>query len=134
MIGKIDDSLLTAIANAIRAKTQETNQMEVSAMPSEINKISRDLDFTEYMEDRMSVLSNDKITTIKSSAFLNYAALIKASCKNVTTIGSSAFFYCSALRQCSFPKCTSVGAYAFTSVKAESMYFPEVEYIGVGAF
>ena len=114
----IQDTTLTAIANAIREKTGETDQMTPEQMATEISNIKSgdDGSFKSVIERTVSnpTLPSD-LTSIGSYAFYHYDKLALSSLPaGVTSIGSSAFSGCTKLALTSLPAgVTNIGSNAF---------------------
>ena len=64
----IQESTLTNIANAIRAKTGKVDTMTPPEMPSEIGSISggSDTDFADYVNGTLEVVDRTDITTVSN--------------------------------------------------------------------
>ena len=83
----------------------------------------------------LSSYTNDRVTTIGTSAFAYCSGLTTVSFPNVIIIGNSAFYSCSRLATISFPKVITIGIQAFQSCfKLTTVSFPNVTTIGNGAF
>lgn len=119
---------LTAIANAIRAKTGKTDAMTLDGMASEIEAIETgggDLD--GFIEGTMTELTSG-VGTVGSHAFYKCTALTTANFPNATSIGDNAFYGCSALTTADFSNATSIGNNAFYQCRAlKNVDFSKVE-------
>ena len=96
---------LTAIANAIRAKTGKTAKMTMTEMVTEIGELSNASAYT----------TNTYLTEIATNAYINCNSISQVKFENVTSIGNSAFQYCYNLRIADFPAATKIGTYAFNN-------------------
>ena len=114
----IQDTTLTAIADAIREKTGGTDQMTPDQMATEISNIKSgdDGSLKSVIERTVSnpTLPSD-LTSIGSYAFSNCTSLALTSLPaGVTSIGSYAFFNCTSLTSITFegtPKTISSDAF-----------------------
>lgn len=112
---KIDDSILTSIADAIRSKTGSVDPIQTTSMAAEIMSISAgDTRFKTEMEaiDYYS-LNDTQCSVLKPYCFYNDSKITDVNFENVLTIGSSAFYNCLSLATASFPKCETIGSSAF---------------------
>lgn len=94
---------LTAIADAIRAKTGKTATMTLDEMPTEIAAIEAGGD-TEIEDalvagNGLSSYTNSRITNLGAYALAGQAALKRVSLPNVTSCGNYAFAECSSLER-----------------------------------
>ena len=113
----IDDSHLTAIGNAIRAKNGTTTTYKPSEMAAAISAIesgSSGLLLSAYWNDTLKgAISDDTITKIPSSAFTTYPSIKReitsASFSNALTVGSSAFNFNPTIQTIYLPNAISVG-------------------------
>jgi hypothetical protein len=124
----IQGSTLTAIADAIRDKTGETEQIEVQDMP---NKISTLISLVDYV--------NNKATTIADYAYYGDTKFKSVSFENVTEIGAYAFCTdigsCCSLEYGNFPLAKIVGNYAFGYCEhLTSINLPVATKLSEGAF
>ena len=115
----IDDSYLTAIGNAIRAKNGSTTTYKPSEMAAAINAIEAGdsgLLLSAYWNDTITgAISDDTITKIPNYAFdRSYTVdgdkheITSVSFPNVLTVGSAAFDYNSTIQTIYLPNATSV--------------------------
>lgn len=111
---------LTAIADAIRAKTGETASMGLADMPEKISGISGGDTTTEdgIIARSLTTIENDRVTKVGDYAFRGCTALTSASFKNALSIGSYAFCGCTALESFTAPAAQSIGTYAFYNCNA----------------
>ena len=154
----IEDSVMSSIADSLRAKLGTSEAFQVTDMASAIDSIPSgggDEDWINYVEGNTTIVSGNasKIrdyafnstditeanfpvcTSIRNSAFQNCIKLTTVSFPSCTSIGNSAFYNCTSLTTVSFPSCTSIGNSAFyycTSLTTVS--FPSCITIGNGIF
>lgn len=104
---------MTALADAIRAKTGKTDKMTAAQMADEIAAMK---------------IGGDENALIDRSISGDYVN------NDVKTAGNYCFYSCSRLTSISLPNCTKVGRYAFGVTMAQSIYVPLCESIGDYAF
>ena len=115
----IDDSYLTAIGNAIRAKNGSTTTYKPSEMAAAISAIESGdsgLLLSAYWNDTITgAISDDTITKIPSYGFDRSSAvggdkheITSVSFPNVLTVGSAAFDYNSTIQTIYLPNATSI--------------------------
>ena len=115
----IDDSYLTAIGNAIRAKNGATTTYKPSEMAAAISTIETGgsgLLLSDYWNDTLTgAISDDAITKIPYNAFYSFSAgggdkreITSASFSNALTIGGGAFQYNLTIQTIYLPNATSV--------------------------
>ena len=115
----IDDSYLTAIGNAIRAKNGTTTTYKPSEMAAAISAIETGgsgLLLSAYWNDTITgAISDDTITKIPNYAFDRSSVvggdkheITSVSFPNVLTVGSAAFDYNSTIQTIYLPNATSV--------------------------
>ena len=113
----IDDSYLTAIGNAIRAKNGATTTYKPSEMAAAISAIETGdsgLLLSAYWNDTLTgAISDDTITKIPSSAFANYPSIKReitsASFSNALTVGNNVFNFNPTIQTIYLPNAISVG-------------------------
>lgn len=112
---KIEDSLLSGIADAIRSQTGGISSIAAADFPSEILNISGDngnfkleIEAIDYYS-----LSDTQCSVLKPYCFYMDDKLTEANFDNVVSIRNSAFYYCSNLLSASFPNCETIGEAAF---------------------
>lgn len=115
----IQDTTLSAIADAIRAKTGTSEQLTPEQMAAAITNIQAggdDSSFREVIEGTAvkPTLPSD-LTKIRDYAFYELRSLALTSLPaGVTSIGNYAFYYCNNLAVASLPSgVTSIGSNAF---------------------
>lgn len=149
----IQDTTLTAIADAIRNKTESTEEIAVVDMAEKIESIEtiKDIDInldyinnyvTEisyrnaYSDSAFLSVSFPKLTKISSSYAFSY-------CKNLKSVDfpllqkgySCCFSSCTSLIECNLPKMASVSDDMFRDCKSlKSISLPAVTSIGISAF
>ena len=106
---------LTAIADAVRAKTGKSDKLTLAEMPTEIESIQTGGESCDHaMEDSLVARNsteyvNDRVERIGFQAFRYYASLKRCSFANVKTVSQYAFSDCSALEQVNIPNATTLG-------------------------
>lgn len=118
----VDSADMTAIADAIRSKTGDSNPMTVADMPTEIDSISTG--GTDYMAQRVQgTLTSYNIpntcTQISDGAFAGATYLQSVTVPStVTSIGIQAFDRCVSLTSINIPNSvTSIGTSAFSGCR-----------------
>lgn len=115
---------LTAIANAIRGKTNTTSTMTLGEMPTKIASIETVR--PPYIKEEYNIYTGNfteaKVVGAKSLReylFFNCIWLEKVELpKDITAIGSNGFSYCTSLTMQSLPATiTEIGNYAFYNCK-----------------
>lgn len=130
---------LTAIADAIRAKTGETGTMTLDEMPSEIESISgggADHSIEDGIITRSisGAYSNNRITTVGVCAFLGCFNLTAIDFPNVTELKRNAFESCKSLQTINLPKVTKFDSDVFVNSGIQQADFPLVTTMGSGCF
>lgn len=117
--GLVSKSYLTAIANAIRAKTGSTGTYMPSQMANAINNIK-----TQGSQD--NTILNSILDRSISGNYVN---------DDLIEIGRYAFDFCDQLTSATFQKATKVDSSAFSDCRSlESISLPEVKEIEQSAF
>ena len=144
----IDGAILTDIADAVRAKTGETEPIIPEEMAAKLLNTEGDYErgYAEGYEKgdsnmdgiltrRATTISNDRITYLGMEVFRNYASLAIADFPNVTSAGVNTFYACYALSTVNLPKLSAIGTNMFGySSLLKRLDFPSVESISGGAF
>ena len=136
----IDTDKLTAIANAIRGKTNSTDTYSVDGMVDAISNISTgggDTSIEDGLIDGTlsGAYSNDRVTKIKDYTFYNCSSLTTVDLPVATSVGGSAFRECSSLTTADFPVAKSVGTYAFYNCSSlTTVDLPVATSVGTYAF
>ena len=79
--------------------------------------------------------SNDELTELPASAFVDCSNLETANLPNVTSLPASAFSGCSNLTKVEFPEAESIGSYAFNKcTNLSTAIFPKVKKIEQNVF
>lgn len=112
---------LSAIGNAIRAKTGGSDLLTLDEMPQEIQSIQTGGGGETLEELDTVVISPATITSyetqsggmIRSYAFAYCTSLQSISCPNVAEISQEAFEWCSSLTEVNFPSVTAVQTAVF---------------------
>ena len=112
----IQDTTLTALADAVRAKTGSTNEMSLEEIISSIDEISGgDTGIEDAMvTGTLTAYTNGRVTSIGNHAFAHCYNLTTISFPVCTNIGNSAFYQCVGLTTISLPVCTTIGDGAFS--------------------
>ena len=133
----IQDTTLSRIAEAIRAKNGTTDKIKVSDMAAMIEAIKAGGDDKEaaIIDRSITEYSNDSIETIGSYAFYGCSNLATLDLPAATSIGDSAFNYCTSLTTVDIPAATSIGDSAFSSCRSlTTVDLPAAAYIISSAF
>ena len=130
---------LTAIADAIRAKTGETGTMTLDEMPSEIESISgggadNSIEDAIITRSISGTYSNNRITEVGVCAFLGCFNLAEIDLPNVTQLKRNAFESCKSLQTINLPKVTEFDRDVFVNSGIQQADFPLVTTIGTGCF
>ena len=132
----IDDSYLTAIGNAIRAKNGATTTYKPSEMAAAINALETGEDFLpQKITNTLTSYSNNDITAIGVYGLYGCSSLASVSLPNVTTIGQYGFCRCTGLTSLNLPNLTTIEQYGFASCEGlTSVSLPSVTMIKNRAF
>lgn len=142
----IQDSTLTNIADAIRNKTGETEQIVTNNMATKIREMKGLVDYentaaTEipdycfYKFENLRNISFTKATKISSNAFNLCTNLKEANFPLVTIVSNSAFYNCPNLVNINIPEITSVNPLAFFECSnLEQIILPKVNFVYQAAF
>ena len=122
----VNESTLSDIAVAIRARNKTWNWYKPSEMADAIRKIpnyggiSQGSIVDSNIVDRSisGSYSNDMITEIGAYSFCNCRHLVGINCPEVTKVGTSAFEFADGLKDVNLPKVTTLGANAFNNTNA----------------
>ena len=130
---------ITAIADAIRTKTGNSDLMSLDDMPTQIEAIETGGDgealAQSILDKTITAYSNEKLTAIPDYAFYKADKLATVYLPNVTSIGIASFQLCRNFNPVRFPKCKSIGSSAFAnSSYVYSIDFPVLETAGTGCF
>ena len=144
----IDGAILTDIADAVRAKTGETEPIIPEEMAAKLLNTEGDYErgYAEGYEKgdsnmdgiltrRATTIRNDRITYLGLEVFRNYDSLAIADFPNVTSTGVNVFYACYALHTVNLPSLISISTnmFAYSSL-LKRLDFPSVESISGGAF
>ena len=132
----IDDSNLTAIGNAIRAKNGTTTTYKPSEMAAAISAIETGEDFLpQKITNTLTSYSNNDITAIGNYGLYGCPSLTSVSLPNVTTIGDRGFCRCTGLTSLNLPNLTTIEPYGFAECEGlTSVSLPSVTMIKNRAF
>lgn len=129
------DSDLTKVADAIRAKTGTTEDLD---FPSGfIDKLDNMQDFlVQRAMAKLTEYSSDAITgAMGTNAFANIPTLVSISLPNWTSGGAYAFQGCAALANVNCPGVKAIGEYCFANCKALArIELPSLTYLSSYAF
>ena len=144
----IDGAILADIADAVRAKTGETEPIIPEEMAAKLLNTEGDYErgYAEGYEKgdsnmdgiltrEATTISNDRITYLGMEVFRNYDSLAIADFPNVTSAGVNIFYACYALHTVHLPSLISISSnmFAYSSL-LKRLDFPSVESISGGAF
>lgn len=135
---KIEDSILTSIADAIRSQNGTTAPILTTDFASEILSISTGSPiFKTVMETApagtVDVIDNE-LSNIKAYGFYSDQALRNIQFNNVETIGSYCFYACNSISTASFPQCTTINGSAFYGARVRNFVGDNLSVIGYSAF
>lgn len=128
---------MTAIADAIREKTGNTELLTLDDMATAIASIKTNDTTVEddLIENKRTTYTNDRVTKIAGNIFQNNQYLVEVSFPNVLSVGGSAFGNCPQLTTVNLPSVTSISGSAFyQSKKVTHVYAPNVVTLGSNAF
>ena len=132
----IDDSYLTNIGNAIRAKNGATTTYKPSEMAAAISALETGEDFLpQKITNTLTSYSNNDITAVSAYGLYGCSSLASVSLPNVTTIGHHGFCRCTGLTSLNLPNLTTIERYGFASCEGlTSVSLPSVTTIRDRAF
>lgn len=119
----IQDTTLTAIANAVRSKTGKSESIKVSDLADKINGITSGGAANTDIEDALidgsigGVYRNDRVTKISNSCFYR-SNVTEVYFPNVVTVASSAFSACKTLVKADFRVVESFESFVFNGATA----------------
>ncbi len=131
--GLVSKSYLTAIANAIRAKTGSTGTYMPSQMANAINDITtQDNTVLNSILDRSisGDYVNDDLTEIGENAFSGCKYITSATFTKVTEIDYGAFYSCKSLESISLPEVKKIDSSVFSYCPLKSIRIPKIEVLG----
>lgn len=144
----IDGAILADIADAVRAKTGDTEPIIPEEMAAKLLNTEGDYErgYAEGYEKgdsnmdgiltrQATTISNDRITYLGIEVFRNYESLAIADFPNVTSAGANIFYACYALHTVNLPSLISISSnmFAYSSL-LKRLDFPSVESIDTRAF
>lgn len=119
---------LSAIGNAIRAKTGGSDLLTLDEMPQEIQSIQTGGGSIEEWDDivitseknrpPITSYSTNRTEGIRPYAFCYCSLLESIDCPNITEIGQNAFESCNSLTEVSFPKAISIQTSVFQNCES----------------
>lgn len=87
------------------------------------------------IDGTITKISNDRVTTVRSSAFLDLKSLKEVNLPNVLKINNDSFKGCNNIKTFNAPKVTEIGSYSFANIYYTDSYdFPELIILGNYAF
>ena len=112
----INDSYLTAIGNAIRAKNGATTTYKPSEMAAAISALETGEDFLpQKITNTLTSYSNNDITAIGRYGLYGCSSLTSVSLPNLATLGAYGFCRCTGLTSLTLPNLTTIEQYGFAS-------------------
>ena len=144
----IDGAILADIADAVRAKTGETEPIIPEEMAAKLLNTEGDYErgYAEGYEKGDSnmdgiltrqgtTIRNNRITYLGIEVFRNYESLAVVDFPNVTSTGANIFYACYGLHTVNLPSLISISSnmFAYSSL-LKRLDFPSVESIDTGAF
>ena len=125
---------LTAIANAIRAKTGGTDTLTLDEMALEIGNIGGS-DENALIDGSITEYSNETVENVRSYAISQCRQLTKLVIPAVKTTSLHSVSNCTALTSVEAPSLETIGAYAFYNDTAlPYIDLPSVTFIGASGF
>lgn len=127
---------ITAIADAIRTKTGNSDLMSLDDMPTQIASIKGDGEdgVLAMVEKTVTEFSNEDVTKIGDYSFYDNRVLSVLNTPNVERVGVGAFTRCTGLNAIDMPKCKIIGSQSFTSCNGvKSFNMPLLEEVPQGA-
>lgn len=116
---------MTAIADAIRAKTGKTDKMTAAQMADEIAAMKIGGDESAIIDRSISGdYANSAIEKVGVSAFDGCAYLKSVTLPNCVQIDGSAFYGCTRLQAASIPNCKRIYTYSFASSGLKNISLP----------
>ena len=111
----IEEDSLTAIGNAIRAKTGTTEALTVpTGMVNAINSIGGAAESIDLISRNISGdYENEDVVEVGGYAFTDCVNLTSVTLPSATTIGRNAFQYCSSIKNIDIPSVESISNAAF---------------------
>lgn len=126
---------LTAIGNAIRAKTGGQAALTLSTMATQISTMLQNKSVSESLIKRNVASIDSDVGYIGSFAFVNCANLTTASLTSAATVGTSAFENCTALTGVSLTAAQSLASNVFRGCTSLTrLDFNNLTSISTGAF
>ena len=130
----IEENTMSAIGNAIRAKTKKTDLIYPADMAEEIDGIVGGIP-VEIITRELTEYSNSELEKIGDGAFAYFSMLTSVYFANVKDIGRFAFSECDGLTTVNFPAATFIGNFAFRYCYGlTEVNFPAAIAIGMCAF
>lgn len=115
----IQDTTLTAIADAIRSKTGGSSPLTPDQMALAISDITTGSGGDSSSEDGFisraaTSYTNTRVTSVGTYCAYNYTALTSINLPAATSIGQYAFYGCTGLTNVNLPAATAIGQYTFS--------------------
>lgn len=128
---------LTAIADAIRAKTGKSDAMSLEQMVIEVAGIEGgggdESVLASILDRSIEEVKWSNITVIGEYGLYKCKNITKIELPNLTIIGNYGMNSCSALKEVSAPKLTRLENYALIGTAIEELDLPSIEYVGTRA-
>lgn len=134
----IQDTTLSSIADAIRAKAGKSEAFTPAQMVSEIENLPTGGDdgLVDFIENNVTgTFENSEISKIRDFAFYNCQLLQSVNLPNASHIGISAFYNCQLLQSVNLSNVSYIGSSAFAyCYSLQLVDLPMGNYIGGRAF
>ena len=134
----ITESLLTNIANAIRAKAGTNQTFTPAQMVTAIQNIPAGISEDNIIERNVSTLFrtssiyNETVSFIGQGAFAYTLNLKKVTFTACEKISAAAFVYCKSLSSANFPECSLIAESAFLQCASlTTISFPKCQVISM---
>jgi hypothetical protein len=131
---RVDEASLTTVADAIRARSGVTGELEFPNGMKEAVEGIPDL-VASLIMGQLKEYSSDEVTTMTSWCMASFTGLVTLSLPNCKKVEYYSFNGCTNLENVDMPQCISLNAGAFNNCrKLPLLKLPSVTYINVSAF